>query len=294
MVPALFPSLDPAKSSDYNTFMEHIQPTHTGDSLVFLKLGGSLITDKHTTRSPRLEVINRVIGEISEALKTNPQLQLVLGHGSGSFGHFSGKKHGTLEGVKSIEDWKGFAEVWHDASSLNRIVINSLNEAKLPALAFAPSASIITQDREIISWNLTPLQSALNQGLLPVVFGDVVFDTARGGTILSTEDLFIHLAGHITPERILLAGHDPGVWADYPRCTSLLKEITPADELSLLENIQPSDATDVTGGMKTKVGQMLQLNRKFPDLEIVIFSGDEPGSIQSVLGGEIQGTVLHK
>ena len=273
--------------------MENIQPTHSGDSLVFLKLGGSLITDKHAARSPRLEVINRLAREINAALRTNPRLQLVLGHGSGSFGHFSGNQHGTFEGVKSIEDWKGFAEVWHDASSLNRIVIDSLIEAKLPALAFAPSAAILSQDRKIITWNLNPLQTALNQGLLPVVFGDVVFDTVRGGTILSTEDLFIYLAQHITPDRILLAGRDPGVWEDYPECTSLLKEITAADGFSLLENIQQSDATDVTGGMKSKVGQMLQLIHKFPNLETIIFSGEESGSVQSVLGGERKGTVLH-
>jgi len=265
----------------------------SGDQLVFLKLGGSLITDKHIPRSARWEVIKRIVREITYALQANPELQIVLGHGSGSFGHTSGKKHGTINGVDSLEGWLGFAEVWHDASLLNRIVLESLVEAGLPVLAFPPSSSVISQDRNIITWNLNPLQSALSAGLIPMVFGDVVFDTARGGTILSTEDLFTYLALQLKPDRILLAGLDPGVWKDFPECTSLLPEITPADLPPLLEKIQQSQAPDVTGGMETKVEQMLQLIQKLPSLEVVIFSGEEPGNIQNSLGGDLKGTVLH-
>jgi isopentenyl phosphate kinase len=272
--------------------MENIGPNHSGDQLIFLKLGGSLITDKHTARSPRRDVINRIAREIANSLHKNPGLQIILGHGSGSFGHISGKKYGTLNGVHTPEEWRGFAEVRYDASLLNRIVLDSLIEAGISALAFPPSAAVITQEREIITWDLEPLQSALRKGLLPVVYGDVVFDTGRGGTILSTEDLFFHLALQFKPERILLAGKDPGVWEDYPDCTSLLKEITPADLPNLQEIIQQSGAPDVTGGMEEKVKKMLQLSDKLPTLETVIFSGEDPERVQSVLGGDTIGTVL--
>jgi isopentenyl phosphate kinase len=43
-----------------------------------------------------------------------------------------------------------------------------------------------------------------------------------GGTILSTEDLFTYLAGLLHPEQILLAGNEPGVWADFPKNSRLL------------------------------------------------------------------------
>ena len=273
--------------------MENIEPNHSGDQLVFLKLGGSLITDKHTARSPRRDVISRIAREIANSLHKNPRLQIILGHGSGSFGHISGNKYGTLNGVHTPEEWRGFAEVRYDASLLNRIVLDSVMEANVPALAFPPSAAVIAQDRKIITWDIKPLQSALRKGLLPVVYGDVVFDTDRGGTILSTEDLFFHLALQFKPERILLAGKDPGVWEDYPDCTSLLKEITSADLPNLQEIIQQSVAPDVTGGMEAKVKKMLQLSDKLPALETVIFSGEDPESIQSILGGDTFGTILH-
>ncbi len=107
------------------------------------------------------------------------------------------------------------------------------------------------------------------------------------------EDLFFHLALQFKPERILLAGKDPGVWEDYPDCTSLIKEITPADLPTLQKIIRQSGAPDVTGGMEAKVKKMLQLSDKLPALETVIFSGEDPGRVQSVLGGDTIGTILH-
>ena len=37
------------------------------DNLVFLKLGGSLITDKTQASTPRIEVIERLVDEIANA-----------------------------------------------------------------------------------------------------------------------------------------------------------------------------------------------------------------------------------
>ena len=264
-----------------------------GNQLVFLKLGGSLITDKHTPRTPRLSVLNRLVGEIQAGLIENPGLKILVGHGSGSFGHTSGNKYNTRDGVSTPEEWLGFGEVWGDAGDLNRLVMTALRDAGLPAVGFPPSASILTRNRKIISWELAPIQSALENNLLPVVYGDVAFDQNLGGTILSTEDLFVHLAAAFRPQRILLAGLDPGVWQDYPERTRLYEEISPDDKEDLAGIINRSAATDVTGGMGDKVNQMLDLISSLPDLEAYIFSGVEAGAVQRALSGDSPGTRLH-
>jgi len=266
-------------------------PTTDGE-LIFLKLGGSLITDKQSPRTARVDIIERISREIAQVMEGNPTLRIVLGHGSGSFGHYSGKTHGTREGVSTLEEWRGFAEVWHDAATLNGLVMNGLRKANLPAVAFPPSSSVFSTDRNITSWDLTPIKTALEKDLLPVVYGDVVFDTRIGGTILSTEDLFLHLACIFKPQRILLAGLDQGVWEDYPKCTKMVKIITPDNYPALLPNINTSEAPDVTGGMKNKVEQMLELSSQIPDLKVFIFSGKDPGNIKSVLDGNNVGTTL--
>ncbi|MEJ2411871.1 MAG: isopentenyl phosphate kinase [Anaerolineales bacterium] len=264
-----------------------------GARLVFLKLGGSLITDKQTPRTARVEIIQRICGEIKTALAEDPELRILLGHGSGSFGHVSGSKYQTRDGVSSPSDWLGFSKVWQDASTLNRLIMEALNTSDLPGICFPPSAGILCQGRKILTWDLKPLRAALNHRLIPVVYGDVVFDTDLGGTILSTEDLFVFLAKEFKPDRILLAGLDPGVWKDYPEKTSLFTEITPADQVQTNEAVGRSAATDVTGGMAEKVNQMLELISSNPGLEAVIFSGEDPGSIQQALLGTVSGTRIH-
>jgi isopentenyl phosphate kinase len=192
-----------------------------------LKLGGSLITDKARPHTPRREVIARLAEEIAASFQAQPGLRLLLGHGSGSFGHIPAHQYNTRQGVHTPQEWQGFIEVWREAGALNHLVISALETADLPALAFPPSAMLTARDGQVAAWDLAPIQAALQAGLLPVIYGDVVFDTVRGGTIFSTEELFSHLAPSLRPQRILLAGLEAGVWADYPACTRLVPISTP-------------------------------------------------------------------
>lgn len=260
--------------------------------LTFLKLGGSLITDKDTPSTPRHEVIARLCEEIQEARRRSPGLPLVLGHGSGSFGHSAARKHGTRQGVRDEQGWLGFAEVWKEARALNQIVVEALLAAGLPVIAFPPSAAVLARDGQVLRWDLAPMRAALAAGLIPLVNGDTIFDEQRGGTILSTEDLFIHLARQLHPRRILLSGLEAGVWADFPTCTQMIPSITPANFAQVARQIGGSASVDVTGGMIEKVHTMLSLAEELPGLEAVIFSGVEAGMVKDVLLGEQAGTVI--
>ena len=260
--------------------------------LQLLKLGGSLITDKSKAHTPRPAVIKRLAEEIAEAKRQYSALKLIVGNGAGSFGHVPAKRYGTREGVHTPAEWRGFVEVWREARVLNQIVMEILWESELPAMVFSPSASVTSDDGRILTWNLEPIKTALEAGLLPVIHGDVAFDVRRGGTILSTEDLFAHLARHLRPKRILLAGIEAGVWADYPACTRLVAEITPANWEALAASLGGSAGTDVTGGMASKVRQSLELVKEIPGLEVRIFSGEEEGLIRRALGGEEVGTLI--
>jgi isopentenyl phosphate kinase len=262
--------------------------------LVFLKLGGSLITDKTRPFTPRLEKLDSLASEIASVLLKNPDLQLVLGHGSGSFGHAAAHRYATRQGVSTPEDWRGFAEVWYQASSLNRLVVEALRRAGLPAVTFSPFASVTAHDGKVFTWDHYPIQEALSNGLLPVIHGDVVIDKIRGGTILSTEDLFAHLALDLHPDTILLAGMETGVWSDFPSRDKLLGEITPGDVSELSPLLGPANGTDVTGGMYSKVTGMLAIVEEIPDLEIWIFSGERPGNLQRAFLGQNPGTRLHR
>ncbi len=261
--------------------------------LIFLKLGGSLITVKDQPHTPRLEVLERLAQEIAGARAQNPNLQILLGHGSGSFGHIAASKYNTRMGVHSSAEWNGFIEVWRQAAGLNQLVMQALEKASLPALAFPPSAMIIAQGGKVVTWNPEPLLTALEKGLLPVIYGDVVFDHVLGGTILSTEDLFRYLVRQMLPTRLLFAGKEPGVWSDFPDNTNLLPEITSASFPQIEAALKGSVATDVTGGMSDKVLQIIAMVNDIPSLRALIFSGEVPGNVRRALLGEELGTVIH-
>lgn len=274
--------------------------------LVFLKLGGSLITDKTQPYTPKLDVIEDVALQISTALRTQPDLRLVIGHGSGSFGHVAASEYQTRNGFfprpspllhrerDATEDnyWKGFAEVWYQASSLNRFVMKALHKVNVPSIALPPSANVIASGGKVSIWETTSISMALAAGLVPMIYGDVTFDEIRGGTILSTEDLFSHLARALNPQRILLAGLESAVWEDFPARTRKVDTITPHTFSQISEGVGKADGADVTGGMESKVAQMLELIKQNPELKIQIFSGAESGNILRALQGEILGTEL--
>ena len=271
--------------------MSNLRPTI--NNLQFLKLGGSLITDKTRPHTPRLDALQRLAAEIAQAYRVNPQLALVLGHGSGSFGHVPARKYGTRAGVHTSEEWRGFVEVWRDAQALDRLVVDVLTDAGLPAAAFSPLASVTAEDGRVQDWDLRPIQHALSAGLLPIVYGDVSFDTRRGGTILSTEDLFTFLNKALQPRHILLAGIEAGVWWDYPACTRPIDMITPANYESIAPMLGGSAGTDVTGGMASKVRLSLEWVQSNPKLEVQIFSGEIFGSLVQALTGQQLGTRVH-
>lgn len=260
--------------------------------LVFIKLGGSLITNKAQAHTPRAEVLTRLAGEIAEGWRGKPAMRLLVGHGSGSFGHVPAIRYGTRQGVHSEQEWRGFVEVWREAATLNHLVVEALTQAGLPAITLSPAASVIAKDGKIVDWNTQVLEAALEHGLLPVIQGDVVFDQTLGGTILSTEDLFTHLVKVLRPQRILLAGWEPGVWQNYPQRSQVIKEITPDTIHQYLPALGGSATTDVTGGMASKVLQAMQWVGYLPGLEVSIFSGEMPGTLTQALLGQAAGTVI--
>ena len=121
--------------------------------LFLLKLGGSLITLKSQVNAARHDVLDRICSDIARCRSTYPDVKLIVGHGSGSFGHIPARKYKTRDGVsrkrsemassneqkitKEEEQyrWNGFAEVWHTATSLTRIVIDHLRQANLPCVS---------------------------------------------------------------------------------------------------------------------------------------------------------------
>jgi isopentenyl phosphate kinase len=266
--------------------------------LVFLKLGGSLITDKGSPQKASEEVIRRIVGEIRAALDEVPALRLVLGHGSGSFGHPPASKYGVQEGLAGSDDWWGYAETAVIAGRLNHLVCEAMLEGGVPVVPLQPSASARCEDGSLVHVEVAPLEKSLERGLVPVVYGDVSFDSVRGSAVISTEQIFAYLAPHLKPARIVVAGHVEGVFTADPLLetgTRLLSEVSVSAPSGVEEMLTGSIDTDVTGGMLSKVRTMCQLIQGQQTITVRIISGRKDGLIKRALvdPGVEEGTLLH-
>ena len=272
--------------------------------LLFLKLGGSLITEKGGEEALRPAVLGRLAEEIGAALEAGRDagrdasreagrdgLRLVVGHGSGSFGHVAAADYDTRAGVGTAGQWMGFARVSDAAARLNRLVCGALLAAGVPAVSLQPSASARCRDGEIVEMATRPVRAALEAGLVPLVYGDVAFDAVRGGTIISTEEVLGYLAQTLTPSWFLLAGETEGV---YDEAGDVIPHITEENFGAFAGALGGSRGTDVTGGMAAKVRAMLDLAAAHPSLSVRIFSGMKAGRLYEALlrPGAGDGTVV--
>lgn len=259
--------------------------------LILLKLGGSVITDKTKPFTARLEVLERLAGEIKNALEAQDGgLQLIIGHGAGSFGHEVAAKYQTHQGAIRDDSWPGFAEVAAAAAELNHIVMQALRKAGVPAIRFQPSASTRTRGEQLMYFETFPIKEVIKHGLVPVVYGDVSVDAAQGMSIVSTEKLFDNLARELSPTRIVLCGHVDGVYDKDPLAhpeAELIDFIDGSNWEEVKATLGGSHGTDVTGGMFSKVQEMYRLTVAMPPMQAMIMSAEEPRQLEAVLKGQM-------
>lgn len=264
--------------------MELNEP-NVAKELIFVKLGGSLITDKSKPYTARPEIIDRLCREIHQA-RLSRDLSLVVGHGGGSYPHVSASRFRTDHGVVGDNSWEGFVKVHDDAVRLNSIVCEAFARAGELAITLQPSAACLARERRIVEWYTRPMELLLEAGLIPVPYGDVCLDEEQGCCIISTEEIFRHLAGALNPSRIILVGKVDGVLDENGR---VIPSITNDNLPELRQSLQVSDGVaDVTGGMLHKVERSLEMGVKTG-----IINGLTPGLLERTLLGQTElGTVV--
>jgi isopentenyl phosphate kinase len=260
---------------------------------VFVKLGGSILTDKNAPEALATATLHEVARTLAAIRREQPDLALLLGHGGGSFGHYWADKYRTAEGIRGPESWWGVARVADAMARLNRAVVAALLEAEIPALGVQPLASAQASGGRITAIGHRQLAALLAGEIVPVIYGDVLLDAAQGCTIASTETIFAALAPHLQPRRIVLVGEE-AVYDDDPRrnpAARPIARIDAANYAAVLARLGGSHGVDVTGGMRAKVEAMWSLASAAPELEIAICG---PAALAAALRGDelANGTII--
>jgi isopentenyl phosphate kinase len=255
-------------------------------TLIFVKLGGSIITDKLRPSTTRPEVIRQLAQEIQEVRAARPDLRLVVGHGSGSFGHVVGSRYHVHHGIAEDGDWWGYAETGAAAARLNRIVADLFLEASVPIVSVQPSACVRCRAGELVAMETYAIAQALGHGLVPLVYGDVAFDEQQGCAIVSTENVLAYLAEQLRPARMVMVGQVHGVYDRDPLADPAAEPIplvTPSTFGLLAAKLGGSHGTDVTGGMLSKVREMVGLVARGVTQRVHLISGWHEGALARVL-----------
>lgn len=262
--------------------------------LIFLKLGGSLITQKDKLFTERKDIIERLAKEIHEA-RQEKDFKLLIGNGGGSYSHPPAKRYQTTRGIISQESLKGIAEVQDTASRLNRIIVRALLDAGENAISIQPSSVCITENSRIIEFYTKPLEMLLEKEMLPVIYGDVGLDTKQGCSIISSEELFVFLAKKLKPQKIIMAGIVDGVFTADPiknPSANFIPEVT-SENYSKIKKMLSGSASnfDVTGGMLHKVERCLELTSE--GIESYIINGLVENRVkETLLGKEVVKTII--
>lgn len=256
------------------------------NQLVLLKLGGSLITDKNKPFTANREVIARLGREIKSALAEFDG-KLIIAHGSGSFGHSVAKKYGVERGWEHKRGLEGVPLVADAAVKINRIVIAEFLKVGLPVVSFAPASLIFADNSRPADIFLAPISQCLNWGMIPVVYGDIIFDRKKGWCIFSSEKILNILAKSFRRDfseiKQFYCGDTSGVYDNHG---ATIKIITSKLFEKIHRDIGGSRTADVTGGMLHKVEEAVKAAEDF-GIETLIFSGRVEGQLKKVFKGEL-------
>jgi isopentenyl phosphate kinase len=266
--------------------------TISSTNLIYLKLGGSLITNKNQQCTPILTTIRRLALEISRFYNRNPRTSILIGHGAGSYGHIQAIRHNILQSAHHPIKWPGVLEVANAISQLNRIVNEELLNVGLKTSVHHPSATAICHNGNIRTLDIDDIKHSVDSNIIPITHGDICFDDVRGASIVSTESIFAYLSQSLTPTNIYIAGVEEGVYTTFP-AGHVIPSISHSSDKTIFDGITNSRSPDVTGGMRTKVNKMLELTYQKPEVKIHIFSALQPNSLIETLNGvSTKGTII--
>ncbi|MFP4321123.1 MAG: isopentenyl phosphate kinase [Anaerolineales bacterium] len=225
--------------------------------VTLLKLGGAAITDKDQPETLRPDALASIAASLARATTT----PLIIVHGAGSFGHLIAREYALHEGLNSTDthmqrgQLEAMVQLQRQLHTLNRHVVDALLAENVPAWPVHPASMCVLHNGRLAHLALEPIERALAAGLVPVLYGDCVWDRAQTFGIISGDQLMIYLADQLGAARVGFGTNVPGVFdAD----DNVIPHMT-REALSTQQVGQSAARADVTGGMRGKLAEIARL-----------------------------------
>lgn len=266
--------------------------------LVVIKLGGSIITQKHRAGVfIRRKAVLRIAQEIHRAQEKNPSLRIILIHGAGAGGHQLADRYRLAEGLRHHpERWEGALLSRIANQELNLELFKILSTRHLRAIPIHTASVVIQKNKEIVSFAREALEESFRNACIPLLYGELVFDTELGMSVCSGDASAVFLANRYKAREMIYASDIDGIFDRDPHRYTDATLIRSTSLKNLLHNediaLDGSHHVDVTGGLFNKIAELSR--RPLPDsLErVVICNGLQPGILERAINGEAVGTVI--
>jgi isopentenyl phosphate kinase len=189
----------------------------------------------------------------------------------------------------------GFAITHNIVTVLNGLVMDALLLDDFPAVSVTPSSCIVAEDGRIKIFDDSVLRMLLRLGFTPVLYGDVVMDEKIGFTVVSGDQLASVLAIKLGARLIIMGGDTDGVLDADPRVKGAkpYSHLTLEELKKIEEKLGESVGTDVTGGMRGKIAELIPAIQQ--GIPVAVVNATKANNIYRALVGEkVEGTVIEK
>lgn len=248
-------------------------------AMFIVKLGGALISHKDEYCTPDISVI-REFGRLICSRWADLRGRLIMILGGGSYGNGVAYRYNLRE---SSQDWKPA-----DLSMLTvkmfewmSVVTDIFRQEGVPCYPFHTSSYMVSRDGRPQSYFIEPVKYALSMGVLPILSGDMVFDSDRRFVIFSSDGIPELFVGSLPLKRVVMLTNVPGVMNYSSGEPKLITRVTRENYEAVLEHAGASRQQDVSGGMKNKVKALLRVAEL--GVESVIGDGRTPAALLPAL-----------
>ncbi len=266
---------------------------------VVIKWGGGLITNKSSLCTPDLGIIEQLAQTISDCQEH--EIDVILVHGAGSFGHLRAKhwrlNEGYLPHIQFEKDEKCGTQqeavhaVRQEMLDLNAHVCHALEQKNLTPVVHPPHLWVQNTGPEFLG-NLNRFHQQ-SQGQIHVTFGDVVeVEGEQQFGILSGDDLVVRLAVELPAvKRLVFAikGVDGLLRVPPEQATNddLIKNWSPEIEFKGTHQ----STIDVTGGIGLKAARGSLVASQ--GIEVIMVNGGKAERVlNAMLGNPVRGTIV--
>lgn len=239
-----------------------------------VKLGGSVLTNKAVEEAARPDAIEENVNILSESFKAGNKF--VVLHGVGSFGHHLAAKYKLNAGYS--KDDKDIplllARIRSSLLKLNRQVVDEFIKRNVPAVTVSTFEDWKTLKGKVAEHCTRVVKRLLDDGFLPVLHGDWVFDDVQGCGILSSDTIMEILCECFHPRKVIfvldsgcILSHPP----NHPESRPIRKLLVSEEDDSFSDLETGSLVPDASGGMKAKVEAAISIARRSRGAIAVLF-----------------------